>query len=673
MEVDEPDWPTFDPLSYHLSLYLSGSSNDKNEVLLEKELPLLARDEILKEINTKSAPERPKYSPFIISTSRGMGKTFFLKKIGAQEVPKGLENKRIQAAMKRGRVLSFDFLLNIDHAPKTVKEASRFPVHLMVFFLCRLFAKKEVDGIHFEKIQSLSDVTTCIGTQEKFQRWLTDCRRADTREMITEYVRLTNIAFQDTQSTCPEPPVFLFDEVQVVCKETELESKFLGGGTFHTILTIILTQLSSGGQPVCICAGTKNGHIMNISATTSIAPLVLSLTPLTEEADYTTFWNEVTRFRNAKNGRSIAFYNSAGKIIDENLFFSLVYASYQIPRLLYLAHEQWYDFKASQKMHTEKVLLDFEESAQRYYNEMAEIWDKYTAHEIAHIALSCGVHLQVDIESDPVVPGTTITWKSLIDSALVFPYLDKCFVFPFQLIWNPTDSTISSKKEVVYKKRKDAIEICNQRVPNLDLDTLFVSYDVLCSLKTYYAIGIWFESFFVASLAVKYYLHALPVSGGPHPFTDVYDCGKAEDKGIHDVLARFTVNFSGGISLPDEEAFVNNNSYGTTIIHNKNIQKAHHDAIIRATKDRVRADIAVQAKASFKLDSAPTIDDQIKISKDADALPVPLLIWVYLGSTDKPKKCNQKPVVFVDASGCCNGLTLDKFKLLKRLRSTGVD
>jgi hypothetical protein len=491
--------------------------------------------------------------------------------------------------------------------------------------------------------------------------------------MIEEYMRLTNLAFNRKVDV---PPVFLLDEIQKLCVDTEEVSMLRIGDSLkhHTLLTLLLTRLSFGDRkPICICAGTNDGNIFDITDTSSLSPKILRLLPLAKKIEYTSFWEEMTRIENEARPSSpdVIFKNADGSISEVHLFNALVYASYQVPRLLYLAHEHWYDFKVSQKKHTEKVLMDFVESAQTYYNEMAEIWEKYTAYEIAHIALSCGVHMQVDIKSDPVVPGTSITWKELIDSALVFPYLDQCFVFPFQLVWNPTDSTILSKKAVVYKKREEVKKICADRVKNLDLDILFVSYDVLCSLQIY-DIGIWFESLFVSSLAVKFYLHSKVNDVGLVGFTEIYDIGGAESESVKNILAPYQVDFSDGISLPDQEAFVNKNSRGTSIIHNKKINQAHHDAIISAVKAGVRADIAVQAKASFDLDSTTKIDDQIKISKDANALPVPLLIWLYLGSTHKEEKHEGKPVVFLNGSGCCNGLTLDKFILLKRLRSPRV-
>jgi hypothetical protein len=46
--------------------------------------------------------------------------------------------------------------------------------------------------------------------------------------------------------------------------------------------------------------------------------------------------------------------------------------------------------------------------------------------------------------------------------------------------------------------------------------------------------------------------------------------------------------------------------------------------------------------------------------KDSDS-QAPLLLCVYLGSHDKEFKHIAKNVAFVNASGCCNGLALDKF------------
>jgi hypothetical protein len=153
-------------------------------------------------------------------------------------------------------------------------------------------------------------------------------------------------------------------------------------------------------------------------------------------------------------------------------------------------------------------------------------------------------------------------------------------------------------------------------------------------------------------------------SQGPHSFPIVYDIQEAKFNAIYNLLAPYEVDFSDGISLPDREAFVNSTTCSEkSIIHNKEINNAHHDIIIPAMKDGKREDMAVQAKASFGLDDAAEMGAQNCISKTIDAR-VPLLLWLYLDSTDKERRHDTESVVFLNASGCCNGLTLEKLKHL---------
>ena len=83
----------------------------------ESYLNLLGRDSVVEAINEIILPypenrrkmKRQKYWPVIISTSRGMGKTFLLKMIGLQKVKPELENILIKEAGFCGRIFSFDF------------------------------------------------------------------------------------------------------------------------------------------------------------------------------------------------------------------------------------------------------------------------------------------------------------------------------------------------------------------------------------------------------------------------------------------------------------------------------------------------------------------------------------------------------------------------------------
>jgi len=95
-----PDLPLFDSSTYRVSFPLLEAMNG------EMYLTLLGRDDVVREINqiTLYVPSNvtastPKFSPIIISTSRGMGKTFLLKMLGMQKVEKTLKNVKIESAI----------------------------------------------------------------------------------------------------------------------------------------------------------------------------------------------------------------------------------------------------------------------------------------------------------------------------------------------------------------------------------------------------------------------------------------------------------------------------------------------------------------------------------------------------------------------------------------------
>jgi len=179
-------------------------------------LTLLGRDDVVKQINNIVLPDpndrrvrRQKYWPIIVSTSRGMGKTFLLKMIGMQKMKAEVKNILIEEAGSCGRILSFDFAKNAT-AIQTVDDVRSFFPRLMIFFLCLLFDDKQVDGINFEKIQ-FADVRNHQGKQKKFNDWLFRAWNSDCDGIIDEYIRLTNIAFAvpPTMKRFKTPPVFL--------------------------------------------------------------------------------------------------------------------------------------------------------------------------------------------------------------------------------------------------------------------------------------------------------------------------------------------------------------------------------------------------------------------------------------------------------------------------------
>jgi hypothetical protein len=528
-----------------------------------------------------------------------------------------------------------------------------------------MFDGTQVDGIHFEKILSFSNVVAFSGQQRRFNNWKTKFLVSDADNMMDEYIRLTNIAFG---VNCMSPPVFLLDEIQGLCKPTTIQSMLKGNGNQvnHSFLSFLLTQLAGKHKPVCICVGTNSGNIMNITERSKIYPQFVSLTTLHADGDSRQFWLQRTRYFNKSS--SIKAEITDG---DEDMINSLVYVSYQIPRLLLLAHHAWFVHRTNSSLSDLiSPLQAYEDNAARYYQEMAEVLynDRFEGMDIPHILLCCGVHWKVrDINS--CVPGTKHKWSFLIEISLIFPYLDNCYIFPFQLMWQA--KTPSSRQSGDHERTKKGLtEVCESLIPNFDISNLFVSYDNLRQ-QNLYNLGMCYETLFASSMAVKYYLCKLKSENQQwFPILDLYDIGR-EDISSSKSLESILVNFSSGMHLPIQEAFVNSTNLPPAVIHNCNIQSAHHDIIlpskIRSNNVDTLVNIPVSCKASFRLSSSKAIENQSKTSKQNDEV-VDLLIWLYLGN-EKREENHQGKVVFLNGGGCCNGLALDMFILTKKLIS----
>ena len=442
---------------------------------------LVGRDNVVQQINTIIGNRgQDKYQPIIISTSRGMGKTFLMKCVGSQNVKKGFECDLIKDALEYGRILSFDFAgAAASNAVSEVDDIETFFTRLMIFFLCRLFDGTEVDGIQFQKISQFGYIGSFVGKQLAFKTWLTESILLAADDMINEYIRLTNIAFN---GICQSPPVFLLDEIQGLCKPTTVQSKLQENQIiYHTFLSLLLTQLAGKHKPICICTGTNNGNIVQITEMSRIIPQVVSLSTLFNEDEYNLFWGQMTVYRNSFSEKKV---NMKG---DEDLIESLVFASYQIPRLLYLAQDIWFKTRADNLMESKEYFLQkYEEVAKNYYGEMAGLLSnsKYSAETIATIIMACAVHWKVEVNSK--VPGTQIVWNDLIQSSIIFPYTKGYYLFPFHLIWRMTSYTSPGGTSYEISKKKEEIEsICGEKVKNLSLKNLFFSYDELCQKSLY--------------------------------------------------------------------------------------------------------------------------------------------------------------------------------------------
>ena len=661
------DVPKFDPkvdYSSQSELFPFFESVNDGYLSFFKKQALVGRDDVVQQINTIIGNRgQDKYQPIIISTSRGMGKTFLMKCVGSQNVKEGFECDLIKDALNYGRVLSFDFAgAATETAISSQEDIKTFFTRLMIFFLCRMFDGTEVDGIHFQQSE-FQDITTFFGNHRKFSDWKRECLTLGVDRMIEEYIRLTNIAFH---VDCDSPPVFLLDEIQGLCKPTTVQSKFQENQIiYHSFLSLLLTQLAGKHKPICICTGTNNGNIVQITEMSRIMPQIVSLSTFFKEDEYNLFWEQMTLYRNAFSKNIVEIEG------DEDLVESLVFASYQIPRLLYLAQDTWFKKRAAKLVENKEYFLqNYEEVAKNYYGEMAGLLSnpRYTAETISCIIMSCGVHWKVQVNSK--VPGTNIVWNDLIQSSIIFPYTKGYYLFPFHLIWRMATYTSPGGTSYDIAKMKEEIESnCKARIKNFSLKNLFFCYDELCQ-KSLYDIGMYYENLIVSSLAVKYYLKSLVSKKKVLSLLDIYDIDSGDpmdgDRTQHGKLAKFNVDFSEGIELRKKEVFVDTADLPKAVIHNKNVHKAHHDIILPAISEGLQVTIAVQCKASFDLQTKSTIASQLQISK-LNPNPVHQLFWFYLGEVSR--ESNYEGVAFLNGSGCCNGLSLNLFEMLKKLKT----
>jgi hypothetical protein len=640
---------SFQPSNYSLEYPFFDSK------ISDEHIEILGRDDVIIKINSiiNNRLNNDKYCPVIISTSRGMGRSFLLRKFGMQQIREDLKSPIIEDAIATGRILSFDFSKQ-PHAILNENDVYSFFPRLMVYFLCRIFGGTRVDGINFQKnlpfykIEMTSDKLSSIeGQWLKFKRWLLKWQTShDTDAMIDEYIRLTNIAFGTTHDA---PPVFLLDGIHRLTSETNVQSSFKEDGTpqMHSPLSLLLTQLAGKFKPVCICSGPYSGNIESILEKSTISPQVLSLTPLVN--DYCELWKQLTAYSNQNSPQ----YSDI-KIDDEDLRDALVFASYQIPRLLCIAHSVWFDLRTKGIVSNREFYIQmFEQEAIQYYSEMVDILRDYSTEDIAHILLSCGVHWIVD-DVNKNVPGTDIPWALLIRRSLIFPYLDGCYIFPFPLVWRVAESrNFPNKKEDIENK-------CAELVPNLNVKDLFTPYDELCSWENC-RLGVGYETLFASSLAVKYYLRSISTgNSGYFSLSAIYDISRFDFPALN-IMKKYEVNFSHGISLPAHEVYTNTVDLDLAVVHNRNTHNAHHDLILPARTSIGIVNIAVHAKVSFS--DIGTIAKQFLVSPEC-LEQVQQLFLLYLGKIQREKTFDS--VVCLDGRGCCNGLTLNSFILVKK-------
>jgi hypothetical protein len=584
-----------------------------------------------------------------------MGKTAFMAAIGLQTVKQQFKSQLILDAISTGRILSFDFAKVVaENAIRREEDIRSFFTRLMIYFLCRIFGGFQVNGICFEEISHFGSIPTFVAKQKGFRDWLHNSLQLSADSMMDEYIRLTNIAFGADSKV---PPVFLLDEIQSLCEPTTVKSKFEDDGiVYHSFLSLLLTQLAGRHKPICIATGTNNGNIVVITEMSSIVPKIVSLPSLNKDAEYWEFWNLRTEYLNWSSNANTRILSE-----DHDMINSLIYASYQVPRLMLLAHNEWFAYKTTSHRTDRLAPLDiYEDNAISYYRESANLLSNaaFSANDLCHIMMCCGVNWKV-MNMEDHVPGTRIQWQTLVSKAIIFPYTDNCYIFPFHLVWSARSPTTINRSGFRHAKA-EILEIGGNLIPNFNIEMLYVTYSTL-RMFDLYNLGICYESLFVHSLAAKYYLTKLVTKKEELLLENIYDFDP--DQHSREALKHFQVNLSEGVYVPEEEAFVNSNNLPKAIIHNAKNRSAHHDIILPTKTDA----LAISCKASFALSIGSIATRQQQISKN-DYDTVDTLVWLYLGQS-KAEINYDSEVVFLDGTGCCNGLAIDILILTKKLRS----
>ena len=629
----------FDPARFSTNLSML------NYTPVDSQIELLERDSVVSEINKrfKDRVQSPKYTPIIIATSRGMGKTFLLKKLALQELKQDLKLDLFDEASRFGRIISFNFSSEVVTFSND-EYLDHFFTHLLIFYLCQIFAGFRVDGIDFEKIDSMGQVAAFEAKSKSLRQWLNTWKNTvATKSIMEEYIRLTNIAFRGKSDL---PPIFLLDEIQHLCVPTMYASR---NRRNHTRLSFLLTKLAvSWLQPMCICTGTNTGNIVDVADYSTYAPKILTLTPLSKS--YDEYWTQMT---------IASFPSSNIKEMmekDQALLKCLFFVSYQIPRLLQIAQKIWERSLQVDYHNNSSIVEQFDKDAIYYYHEMENFLTEYPVEDIAQIILACSVRSIILPQN--TVPLTDISWSTLIESSIIFPNGDGSYIFPFGLIWR-----YKSMDEKIPRRKVEIAQYCEKLVPNLDLESLFLTFDHF-SAGHLLSNGMILEDLLASSLAVKYYLSRN--STGLEPITKVYELDPEDS--AKPLLEDIKVDFSQGIHLPEKELSVNSPNLPHAVVHNKLIPNAHHDLILPAQKNEKSFNIAVSVKCSFEFPKTKRkIQEQLQVSK-SDLSGVPLLIWLYLGSPTEEKKDNNRQVVFLRGDGCINAFTLNCLKLAKNLK-----
>jgi hypothetical protein len=306
----QTDLPDFDPTTDYNFQFPSFESNGDYFPLLnrQKEVNLVRKASI-------NLQKTEKYEPIIIATSRGMGKTFFMKRLVKGEIVGTHPVKAIQNAYMVGRVATMESLEIVSFVTETNFLYQHFWQITIILNLTQIFKGRKVDGINFVSL-TITEIVSCLNkSNTPLQRWICKLLSCRTGDAFEEMVRITNLAFKQNSSV---PPVFLIDNIHNLAQiETRIPSKMKG--LYHTLLSLIVTQLAEN-RVLAIFAGTTAGNIDLVAEYSNFKPKYIYLKRLRVKDAYLCY-TKLCEKENQEQGQQII------PVKDNNpLFLAMTYS-----------------------------------------------------------------------------------------------------------------------------------------------------------------------------------------------------------------------------------------------------------------------------------------------------------------------------------------------------------
>jgi len=659
-------FPPFDPSKYDVSFPTFDSNGD--------ELTMRGRDEAIASVQRAfeelTLRKSDKYLPVVVATSRGMGKTFFLKKIARSD---SLYVAR--KARNVGRIITMECAkameIFTEFAPTRTEILEYFWSALAVHHILHLFNGYRVGPIDFQSRTLVAILNIRKGgyrPTDSLDAWIYDTLRLSDENLFKMLRDLTNNAFGVQDESLP---LILLDNVHALTTEIEKYSSEFPQQR-HTILSKLLTALAPFRIPIVV-AGTCDGKLEKIAEYSNFIPRHVFLHCLTIP-DAEEMSREIFSSMNLTNRTNLKWASRC----DDRVLSTLLLHTSQIPRFIKIATENYHHHR-EKSTPPQHCLAQFYNQVREYYRDVRKFIFQYPPEIVARILLETQTNQVVGAE----VHGTDgMLWKDLENASLVFPFSLESYTMPL-IFWVPlADETTSRNPEEVDVRQKWSVVLkeVERLVPGLSIDYLFVSLQDWVKGSTNQTwIGQVYERLIVASFAVKYFqyfskpntpYHPHPPDGRV-PLIELYNVRENQGEAWK-FLSDFYVNLSGGVKLQATEVKVSSGGLGNAIYLNQQVQNSHHDAILPGFLFSCQSNVV----AAFQLKNSLSKPEVDVLKKQLPGKPNPL-VWFYIDAPDHNSPVNfrvkevkdaknEGRLVFLSGMGSINPCM---FQLLKEIKT----